>query len=81
MLPSDNDPAKEAEARELGEAIRHFTDQLTEIERHVFLGRYYYGMPVKTVSERLGYSESRTKSLLHRLRGRLRKHLEKEGLL
>ncbi|MCR4606604.1 MAG: sigma-70 family RNA polymerase sigma factor [Oscillospiraceae bacterium] len=81
ILPAENDPAKEAEARELGEAVRKFASLLTETERHVFIGRYYYGLPVKSISARLGYTESRTKSLLYRLRSRLRKHLEKEGLL
>ena len=81
VLPSESDPAEEAEARELGDAVRRFTDQLGETERHVFLGRYYYGLPVNEISARLGYTESRTKSMLHRLRGRLRKALEKEELL
>ncbi len=81
ILPSESDPAKEAEMNELGEAIRNYVNQLGDAERHVFLGRYYYCLPVSEISERLGFTESRTKSMLHRLRGRLKKALEKEGLL
>ena len=81
ILPAESDPAREAEVRELGKAIREFVNSLGEIERHVFLGRYFYGLPVSTIAARCGFTESKTKSLLHRLRGRLRKYLEKEGLL
>ncbi len=81
ILPAENDPAHEAEAHVLGEAIKSYVNSLSEMERHVFLGRYFYGLTVTTIAARCGFTESRTKSLLHRLRGRLRKRLEKEGLL
>ena len=81
VLPAEEDPASEAEARLLGEAVKNYVNSLGEIERHVFLGRYFYGLPVTTIAARCGFTESKTKSLLHRLRGRLRRCLEKEGLL
>ena len=81
VLPAEGDPAREAESRELGEAIKRYVNSLDETGRHVFLGRYFYGLPVTTIAARCGFTESKTKSLLHRLRVRLRKHLEKEGLL
>lgn len=80
-LASREDPAGEAEARELGEAVKRFVAGLGEDERHAFLGRYWYMLPVGTIAARLGFSESKTKSLLHRLRKRLRQQLEQEGLL
>ena len=80
-VPSDSDPAGEAEARELGEAVRRFIAGLDEHERHAFLGRYWYLLPVGQIAGRLGFSESRTKSLLLRLRKRLRRQLEEEGFL
>ena len=81
VLPAESDPAQEAEAKELGEAIKVFASLLSETERHVFLGRYFFGLPVTVIAARCGFTESKTKSLLYRLRGRLRKHLEKEGML
>ena len=81
VLPAESDPAREAEARALGEAIKSYVNSLTETERHVFLGRYFYGLPVASIAARCGFTESKTKSLLFRLRGRLRKHLDREGLL
>ena len=78
---AESDPARELEARELGEAVKTFVDRLPETERNVFLGRYFFGYPIKTIAARCGYTESRTKSILFRLRGRLRRTLETEGLL
>ena len=81
VIPSESDPAREFETRELGEAVSRFVDGLGETERNIFLGRYFFGYPVKTIAARCGYTESRTKSILFRLRGRLRRTLETEGLL
>ena len=81
ILPGGADPATEAERRLLEEQIENYVNSLSETERRVFLGRYFYGLPVNTIAARLGWTESRTKSLLHRLRVRLQKRLEKEGLL
>ncbi len=80
-LPSRSDPVKESETHELGDTIRRFVGELSEDERHAFLGRYWYLMPIGRISERLGWSESKTKSLLHRLRKRLKRRLEGEGFL
>ena len=60
---------------------RLFVNDLNEDERHAFLGRYWYLLPIGQISERLGWSESKTKSLLHRLRKRLKRRLEEEGFL
>ena len=81
ILPGGGDPAAEAERRLLEEQIKNYVNLLKETERRVFLGRYFYGLPVSTIAARLGWTESRTKSLLHRLRVRLQKRLEQEGLL
>ena len=81
VLPTESDPAREFETRELGEAVSRFVDGLGETERNIFLGRYFFGYPVKTIAARCGYTESRTKSILFRLRARLRRTLETEGLL
>lgn len=80
-LPGGEDPAKEAEARELGRTIAAFADGLRPDERHVFLGRYWYFLPTEEISRRCGFSEAKTRSMLHRLRIRLRRELIKEGLL
>ena len=48
--------------------------------RNIFVRRYFYLDSVKEVAGRFGVSESKVKSLLFRLRNRLREHLEKEGI-
>jgi len=80
-IPGGREPERELEAKELGEALSRFVSGLEETERLVFLGRYWNLTPVSEIAARLGYSESKTKSLLHRLRKRLRRALEQEGLL
>ena len=80
-LAAQTDPAREAEQRELEESVRKWLRSLNETERLVFLGRYYYLLSIPQIAGRFGYSESKTKSILFRLRCRLRSYLEKEGLL
>ncbi len=80
-IPGRENPAQEAELRELGQTIKDYVNSLNELERHVFLGRYWYLLPVEEIAARCGIRESRTKSMLYRLRERLRRILEKEGWL
>ena len=80
-LTARSDPVREAEQRELEESIRKWLRSLNETERLVFLGRYYYLLSIPQIAGHFGYSVSKTKSILFRLRGRLRCYLEKEGLL
>ena len=79
-VPSDADPARELELRELQEAIRRFVEGLPDTEQKVFVARYWYLASVEEISRRLGWTRSRTKSLLFRLRKRLRAFLEEEAL-
>ena len=58
-----------------------FLATLPEVERNVFLCRYWYLDSIQTVSERAGFSQSKVTSMLHRTRGKLRKKLSEEGYL
>lgn len=78
---SGGEPPEEQLLRQ--EAIRGinlFLDTLPETERRVFLCRYWYFDPVTQIAKRFGFSESKVLSMLHRTRGKLARHLEKEGL-
>ena len=79
-IPSDQDPERRVEERELAAAIRLFVDELNEQERRVFLARYWYLAPVEEIARRMDFSRSKVKSMLFRLRGRLRERLTEEGL-
>lgn len=80
-VAAPGDPAGQVELRELERAIDRFVASLPEDARRVFLARYWYLYPVAEIAQRLGYSESKVKSLLHRTRLRLQRSLREEGLL
>ena len=79
-IPAEADPAREIELQELRGAIRRFVEGLPDTEQKVFVARYWYLAPVEEISRRLGWTQSRTKSLLFRLRRRLQAFLEEEAL-
>ena len=80
-LADGTDLEDEIQKRELARLIGAFVSGLKETEQLVFTARYYYLTPVNQIAARLGLSESKVKSMLFRLRGRLRRQLEKEGWL
>ena len=79
-IPSGADPQREYESREFARAIGRFVSRLPETERRVFVSRYWYLASVADISRRAGFSISKTKSMLLRIRGRLREYLREEGL-
>ena len=68
------------EAKELGAAVRQFVSDLKPGEKAMFLARYFYMAPIGDIARQLGCSESKIKTTLYRLRGRLMKYLKEEGL-
>ena len=64
----------------LEELISAFLWQQPEERRHIFIRRYWYFEPIADISRRTGYSESKVKSLLSRMRQSLKEYLEKEGV-
>lgn len=75
------EPEKELELRELTEHIDAFLANLKELERDIFVSRYWYMAPVNEIAEKAGYSYSKTASMLRRTRLKLGIYLRKEGLL
>ena len=69
----------EFDRTELVRALDRFLGGLGETERKVFLRRYWYLDSVEDISARFGFSRSKTTSMLHRIRGRLRAFLAEEG--
>ncbi len=70
---------QEIDMKQLAASINQFIRELPDEARHAFIGRYFYMDPLREVARYCGMSESKAKSLLHRLRLRLKAHLEKEG--
>ncbi len=68
-----------AEQHELQEILNNFVKKLPRTERRVFLARYWYLYSISDISNKFGFSESKVKSMLFRIRNELRKKLEEEG--
>ena len=75
------DPEAVLEAKALGAAVNGFLSGLSREECGLFLCRYYYSMSIAEVMDRFGLSEGTAKYRLGSLRRRLRKHLEREGIM
>lgn len=78
-IPAPHSIEGELETAELAQCINRFLDSLPTVEQAVFLRRYWYFDSVKTIAARFRFSDSKVKSMLHRLRGKLAKTLQKEG--
>lgn len=65
----------------LKETFNSFLESLKPEQRRIFLKRYWYMQTVKEIAQQLDLSESKVKVTLHRTRNKLKKLLEREGLL
>lgn len=79
-VPGGQEPEREMEAAELTQIIGRFVRSLPEMERRVFLRRYWYLDSVAEIAGRTGFSQSKIKSMLFRTRNKLRILLQKEGI-
>ncbi len=65
----------------LAESLTRFLKVLPEKERRVFLRRYWFFESVAQISSSMGFSQSKVKTMLWRIRKKLMDHLKKEGFL
>lgn len=79
-LPDRRTPEEGVEAAETAAVISAFLRAQPELDRRLFVGRYFRLEPVADLAGRLGLSESQAKSRLHRTRKRLKAVLEREGI-
>ncbi|MCL2056935.1 MAG: sigma-70 family RNA polymerase sigma factor [Oscillospiraceae bacterium] len=66
---------------ETAKIISDFLRLQTDGNRGIFLRRYWYADSIGSIAVRFSMSESKVKSILFRMRGKLKIHLEKEGVL
>lgn len=78
---STEDTLQTLEAAELEEAVNRFLRTLPERECSVFLRRYWFTEPMADIARRYGMREATVRTSLFRSREKLKRHLEKEGLL
>lgn len=63
----------------LGKSIDSFLDTRNEIERNIFIKRYYFCLSIKEIAAECSLSVANVKVILYRIRAKLKTHLEKEG--
>ncbi len=80
-LPSGSDPEQAVLTDELFQTIHTFLSSLPAAERNVFLCRYWYLDGIAAISRNFGFRESKTKTMLYRIRKKLQRFLQKEGCL
>lgn len=80
-VSGSSDVESEFLQRQRIKAIHDFLSELPDTDRRVFLQRYWYLESIDQIAARFGFSGSKTASILHRIRGKLRSYLEKEGCL
>lgn len=78
-IASDSDPHKQVEAKELGQIITRFLQKQDDLDRVVFVRRYYGLQKIEAIAKEFGISESNAKTMLFRTRQKLREYLAKEG--
>ena len=80
-LPAAPSAEAAAEGREITACVDRWLDGLTRDDRLLFVRRYWYGDPLDELAGRFGGSPNRLAQKLYRLRGGLRRALEKEGVM
>ena len=63
------------------ESMNSFLGGLKKDQRVIFLRRYWYMDEISEIAEKYGYSVSKVKSTLMRVRNKLRDHLLKDGII
>lgn len=79
-LASPNTVETEHEAGEIARLINEFLYAIDELDRNLFIRRYWYSDSIRDLSNRFNMGTSKVKSTLFRIRNKLRFYLEKEGV-
>lgn len=80
-IPAESNIEEIVECKELALSINVFLGTLSEIERDVFVCRYWALASVQEISSKFHFSESKTKTMLFRTREKLKVHLQKGGFM
>lgn len=80
-LPATNSTEESVEEKLLVELLNQFLYGLPKQKRNIFLRRYWYMSSIQEIAEDYGFSESKVKMILLRIRNKLKQVLEKEGIV
>ena len=79
-LPDHRSPDENLEAWETAALISAFLRRQPQLDRVLFVRRYFHLEPLDSLAGRFGLSAGQVKSKLHRMRQRLKAELEQEGV-
>ncbi|MBR5973582.1 MAG: sigma-70 family RNA polymerase sigma factor [Clostridiales bacterium] len=63
---------------EIAEYINEYLGILPREKRVVFVGRYWYNESISDISKKTGFSQSKVKTMLHRMREDLREYIDRK---
>lgn len=81
VIACNDDVMQRIERRELSSLISRFLQKQPDIQRRIFIRRYWYCDSIREIAQGFGFHESRVKMVLLRTRNQLREFLVKEGVL
>lgn len=79
-IPAKSTVEDEYAVKETAAAINRFLEKLDQKNRKMFLRRYYFADPLADIAKRFQISERNVSLRLVRVRKKLKKYLEKEGI-
>lgn len=79
-LPAPGGPEQALDEKETGRVISQFLRTQTELDRALFIRRYWHLESIAALAQNFHLRESQVKSRLFRTRQRLKAALEKEGI-
>ena len=79
MLPDGTSVERTAEHREMLAEINRYLGSLPDINRTVFVLRFFCFENIPDIAARLGLGKKAVSAILHRTKKQIKKHLEKEG--
>jgi RNA polymerase sigma-70 factor (ECF subfamily) len=80
-IPDTSSIQSQYENGQLAKTINRFIEELPEEKRVIFVRRYFYSDSVEQIAKRMGFTSSKVKTSLFRMREELRQILEKEDML
>lgn len=80
-IPTSENTEQAVEQKVILKCINAFLWGLPERDCNLFLARYWYALSLKEMSAKFSISENHLKTILFRLRAKLKNHLEREGAL
>lgn len=80
-LQSEQNVEQQVSEQALADEINRFLESISDIERNVFVRRYWYMQSITEIADYHSFSESKVKSMLFRIRKKLYDRLKKENYL